>query len=147
MAVTEERDMHRYDDIIHLPHHQSGTRPHMSLHDRAAQFSPFAALTGYDAAVEEAARLTEQKLELSEEEKAAIGAKLTEIKEHIKERPEVTVTYFVPDERKAGGTYVTVTGTVRRIDEFERVVVMQDQSRIGIDDIIVLQRTAEGACR
>lgn len=147
MAVTEERDMHRYDDIIHLPHHQSGTRPHMSLHDRAAQFSPFAALTGYDAAVEEAARLTEQKLELSEEEKAAIGAKLTEIKEHIKERPEVTVTYFVPDERKAGGTYVTVTGTVRRIDEFERVVVMQDQSRIGIGDIIVLQRTAEGACR
>lgn len=147
MAVTEERDMHRYDDILHLPHHQSGTRPHMSLHDRAAQFSPFAALTGYDAAVEEAARLTEQKLELSEEEKAAIGAKLTEIKEHIKERPEVTVTYFVPDERKAGGTYVTVTGTVRRIDEFERVVVMQDQSRIGIDDIIVLQRTAEGACR
>ncbi len=147
MAVTEERDMHRYDDMIHLPHHQSGTRPHMSLHDRAAQFSPFAALTGYDAAVEEAARLTEQKLELSEEEKAAIGAKLTEIKEHIKERPEVTVTYFVPDERKAGGTYVTVTGTVRRIDEFERVVVMQDQSRVGIDDIIVLQRTAEGACR
>ena len=145
--MTEERDMHRYDDIIHLPHHQSGTRPHMSLHDRAAQFSPFAALTGYDAAVEEAARLTEQKLELSEEEKAAIGAKLTEIKEHIKERPEVTVTYFVPDERKAGGTYVTVTGTVRRIDEFERIVVMQDQSRIGIDDIIVLQRTAEGACR
>lgn len=147
MAVTEERDMHRYDDIIHLPHHQSGTRPHMSLHDRAAQFSPFAALTGYDAAVEEAARLTEQKLELSEEEKAAIGAKLTEIKEHIKERPEVTVTYFVPDERKAGGTYVTVTETVRRIDEFERVVVMQDQSRIRIDDIIVLQRTAGGACR
>lgn len=147
MAVTEERDMHRYDDIIHLPHHQSGTRPHMSLHDRAAQFSPFAALTGYDAAVEEAARLTEQKLELSEEEKAAIGAKLTEIKEHIKERPEVTVTYFVPDERKAGGTYVTVTGTVRRIDEFERVVVMQDQSRIRIEDIIDLQRTAEVACR
>lgn len=147
MAVTEERDMHRYDDMIHLPHHQSGTRPHMSLHDRAAQFSPFAALTGYDAAVEEAARLTEQKLELSEEEKAAIGAKLTEIKEHIKERPEVTVTYFVPDERKAGGTYVTVTGTVRRIDEFERVVVMQDQSRVGIDDIIVLQRTAGVACR
>lgn len=74
--MTEERDMHRYDDIIHLPHHQSGTRPHMSLHDRAAQFSPFAALTGYDAAVEEAARLTEQKLELSEGEKAAIDAKI-----------------------------------------------------------------------
>ena len=145
--MTEERDMHRYDDIIHLPHHQSGTRPHMSLHDRAAQFSPFAALTGYDAAVEEAARLTEQKLELSEEEKAAIGAKLTEIKEHIKERPEVTVTYFVPDERKAGGTYVTVTGTARRIDDFERVVIMQDQSRIRIEDIIDLQRTAEVACR
>ena len=145
--MTEEKDMHRYDDIIHLPHHQSGTRRHMSLHDRAAQFSPFAALTGYDAAVEEAARLTEQKLELSEEEKAALGAKLTEIKEHIKERPGVTITYFVPDERKAGGTYATVTGTVRRIDDFERVVVMQDQSRIGIDDIIVLQRTAEGACR
>ncbi len=136
--MTEERDMHRYDDIIHLPHHQSGTRPHMTLHDRAAQFSPFAALTGYDAAVEEAARLTEQKMELSEEEKAAIGAKLTEIKEHIKERPEVTVTYFVPDERKAGGTYVTVIGIVRRIDDFERVVVMQDQSRIRIDDIAAI---------
>ena len=145
--MTEEKDMHRYDDIIHLPHHQSGTRPHMSLHDRAAQFSPFAALTGYDAAVEEVARLTEQKLELSEEAKAALSAKLTEIKEHIKERPEVTITYFVPDERKAGGTYATVTGTVRRIDEFERIVVMQDQSRIPIDDIIDLQRTAEGACR
>lgn len=140
--MTEEKDIHRYDDIIHLPHHQSGTRLHMFLHDRAAQFSPFAALTGYDAAVEEAARLTEQKLELSEEEKAALSAKLTEIKEHIKERPEVTVTYFVPDERKAGGTYVTVTGTVRRIDEFERVVVMQDQSRIPIEGIIDLQRTA-----
>lgn len=136
--MTEERDMQRYDDIIHLPHHQSGTRPHMSLHDRAAQFSPFAALTGYDAAVEEAARLTEQKLELSEEEKAAIGAKLTGIKEHIKERPEVTVTYFVPDERKAGGTYVTVTGIVRRIDDFERVVIMQDRSRIRIDDIAAI---------
>ena len=145
--MTEERDMHRYDDIIHLPHHQSGTRPHMSLHDRAAQFSPFAALTGYDAAVEEAARLTEQKLELSEEAKAALSAKLTEIREHIKERPEVTITYFVPDERKAGGTYATVTGTVRRIDDFERVVIMQDQGRIRIDDIIVLQRTAEGAYR
>lgn len=136
--MTEEKDIHRYDDIIHLPHHQSGTRPHMSLHDRAAQFSPFAALTGYDAAVEEAARLTEQKLELSEEAKAALSAKLTEIKEHIKERPEVTVTYFVPDERKAGGTYATVTGTVRRIDEFERIVIMQDQSRIPIDDIVAI---------
>ena len=104
----------KYDKIINLPHHVSSTRPHMSMIDRAAQFSPFAALTGYDAAVRETARLTEQKIELDEYEKAALDQRILLLQEHLKELPEVTITHFVPDERKDGGKYVSITEAVKK---------------------------------
>lgn len=94
----------RYDDIIHLPHHISKTRPQMSMMDRAAQFSPFAALTGYDAAIKETGRLTDEKIELGEETKAVLDRKQSYLSDMISVQPEITVTYFLPDERKSGGT-------------------------------------------
>ena len=105
---------HRYDDIIDLPHHVSATRTRMSMIERAAQFSPFAALTGYDAAIKETWRLTDQRIELSEECRAALDRKQMLLLDHIGDRPEISITYFVPDERKNGGTYVTVTGKVKK---------------------------------
>lgn len=107
--------MGKYDKIINLPHHVSSTHPHMSMIDRAAQFSPFAALTGYDAAVKETARLTEQKIELDEYEKAALDQRILLLQEHLKELPEVTITHFVPDERKDGGKYFSITEAVKKI--------------------------------
>lgn len=127
--------MSGYDDIINLPHHTSATRPHMSAHDRAAQFSPFAALTGYDAAIGETGRLTEERLELDEEEKAMLDRKQQILLDHIREQPEIRVTCFVPDEKKAGGAYVTVTGHVKRIDGYERVLTMTDGEKIPMDAI------------
>lgn len=128
--------MRKYDDIINLPHHQSKTRPHMSIYDRAAQFSPFAALTGYDDAVKEMAKVTCQRKELSEEEKAGLSAKLAMLQAKIREQPEVSITYFVPDEKKSGGAYLTETGVIKRIDAFERVVIMQNRKEILIEDIV-----------
>lgn len=107
----------------------------MSRLDRAAQFSPFAALTGYDAAVEEAARLTDEKKEMSEDMKAVIDAKIQILSELLDEEPVVTVTYFSPDEKKAGGAYVTVSGVVTRIDEIERCIVMAEHGRIRVEEI------------
>lgn len=124
-----------YEDIIDLSHHVSPTRNKMSMIDRAAQFSPFAALTGHDAAIKETARLTEQKTELDENEKTILNEKLQMIAEKIKEHPEVTLTYFQPDCRKTGGKYVEVTGFVKKIDEYERCVRMQDGKKISIDEI------------
>lgn len=126
---------HNYDDIIHLPHHVSATRAQMPLIDRAAQFSPFAALTGYEAAIKETARLTEERIELDETGKAALNEKLKLVKARLEERPEISITYFLPDEKKIGGAYVTVTGPVRKINEYERVVVMEDQTVIPIGQI------------
>jgi len=103
--------------------------------DRAAQFSPFAALTGYDAAVAETGRLTDERLELAEEEKEVIGLRLQLLLEHLDERPEVTIIYFVPDERKTGGAYKSVTGIVKKIDEYERSIVLFSGERIPIDEI------------
>ena len=121
-----------YDDIIHLPHHVSKTRPQMSMEDRAAQFSPFAALTGYDAAILETGRLTEDKLELGEEIRAILDRKQKYLAEIIASRPEVTVTYFVPDEKKSGGAYSTVTGFLKRIDEYERELVLTNGRKIQL---------------
>ena len=124
-----------YDDIIHLPHHVSKTRPQMSMEDRAAQFSPFAALTGYDAAILETGRLTEDKLELGEETQAILDRKQRYLAEIIDTKPEITVTYFVPDEKKSGGAYSTVTGFLKRIDEYERVLMLTDGRKIQLDAI------------
>lgn len=126
----------KYDKIINLPHHVSSTRPHMSMIDRAAQFSPFAALTGYDAAVKETARLTEQKIELDEYEKVALDQRILFLQDHLKEHPEVTITYFVPDERKDGGKYVSITGAVKKIDTYEKQIVLMDKSKIPIENIL-----------
>ena len=128
-----DKDTHRYDDIINLPHPTSANHPRMSLYDRAAQFSPFAALTGHDAAIKETARLTEQKIELSEDTISRLNEKLQIVADHLE--TEVTITYFVPDERKSGGAYVSYTGIVRRIDDDEHTLMMTDNTVIPSEQI------------
>jgi hypothetical protein len=135
---------HRYDDIINLPHHQSEKRAHMSLIDRAAQFSPFAALTGYDDCIKETARITERRKELDDDEKAVIGEKLTLLQSQLAENPRkpilgVTITYFVPDKTKDGGSYVTLTGAVKKIDDCEHTICMADGVRISIEDVLTIR--------
>lgn len=132
-------DAHKYDDIIDLPHHISPTRPRMSVRDRAAQFAPFAALTGHDAVIAETARLTDACTELDESEKSILNEKLQMILEHIDDAPEVTITYFVPDARKSGGAYVSLTGQVKKIDEYEHQVIMTDGAAIAIDSIYAIE--------
>ena len=126
------------DDIIHLPHHVSQNHPQMPMLDRAAQFAPFAALTGYEAAVGETARLTSERRELDAQEAEELNRRLTDLAARLKDRPEVTIEYFVPDERKSGGAYVTVTGRVRHISVPERTLVMEDGTVIALDDIAAL---------
>jgi hypothetical protein len=128
-----------YDDIIHLPHHVSATHPHMPVIDRAAQFSPFAALTGYDAAIKETARLTDEKVELDEYMKDVLNHRLQIIADRLKEHPEIVITYFQPDVKKNGGAYVTVSGRAKKIDEYKRVVVMSDGTVVPIDEIISIE--------
>lgn len=125
-----------YEDIVHLPHHVSKKHKPMSRLNRAAQFAPFAALTGYDDEVKEAARLTDVQMNISDEIKAELNRKLQHISEHSADKPSVTITYFVPDKKKSGGEYVTVKGRVKRVDEYGRSVVMTDKSVIPIDMII-----------
>jgi hypothetical protein len=125
----------KYADIIGLPHHTSRTRPRMSVSARAAQFAPFAALTGYGAAVDETARLTDDRIVLDENAKAILDGKLQIIAEHIAEHPEVTITYFEPDKKKSGGAYRSVTGQVKEIDEYERIVRLCDGMKIPIEQI------------
>lgn len=131
--------MGKYDDIINLPHHTSPKRPRMSMIDRAAQFSPFAALTGYDAAIKETGRLTDERIELSEESRAALDRKQQLLLDNLADYPKVSVTYFVPDERKSGGAYVTVTGQVKKVDEFERLLILTDSTKIPLDDILDIE--------
>ena len=129
---------HRYDDILNTPWPQPGKRARMSVEDRAAQFAPFAALTGYGAALQETARLTEQRAELTESEKADLDRRLQLLSDHLAAQPEITVTYFRPDERKDGGAYVTVTDIVKKIDPYERVLVLQSGLCIAIDLICAM---------
>lgn len=128
-----------YDDIIHLPHYVSTKHPHMALINRAAQFSPFAALTGHDAAIKETARLTDERVELDEYMKDVLSDKLQIIAERLIDYPEIVITYFQPDEKKNGGAYVTATGAVKKINEYDRIVVMTDKIEIPIDDIIGIE--------
>ena len=132
-----------YDDIIRLPHHVSQNHPQMPLRDRAAQFAPFAALTGYEAAVGETARQTAERRELDPQEAEELNCRLAALIARLPERPEVTIEYFVPDERKAGGAYVTVTGRVRHISVAERTLVMEDRAVIGLEDIAAISRQGE----
>lgn len=128
-----------YDDIINLPHHTSSSRPHMSAHDRAAQFSPFAALTGYDSAIIETARLTDTRTELDEYCKADLNERLSIIQEQIDEHIEVSITYFQADSKKSGGAYIAAIGCVKKIDAYQRIVVMQDDTIVPIEDIIKIE--------
>lgn len=126
----------RYDEIMGLPHHVSKTRPQMPMSDRAAQFAPFAALTGYDSAIKETGRLTNERIELDEEALTALNRKYQLLIEALDDAPEVTIIYFQPDERKAGGQYVSATGAVKKIDDFERRITMRDGTRIPMDDVL-----------
>ena len=125
-----------YDDMLNLPHPTSRRHPQMSLSDRAAQFAPFAALSGLSAALVETARLTERRIELDEDVKAALDLKQQMLMDRIDEHPDVSVTWFQPDGKKDGGRYVTTTGRLKRIDEVERVLVMEDKTTVPLDDII-----------
>ena len=126
----------KYNEIMGLPHHVSKTRPQMPMSDRAAQFAPFAALTGYDSAIKETGRLTGERVELDVEALSALDMKYQLLMEALDEAPEVTITYFQPDERKAGGKYVSAVGAVKKIDDFERRITMRDGTRIPTDDVL-----------
>ncbi len=128
--------MGKYDDIINLPHHVSTTRHRMSMLERAAQFQPFRALVGYEDAVHETARLTDERAELTEDEKSLLDTKLQELAGKIGSQPWVTVTYFRPDKKKAGGEYVTTTGQLKRIHDFEGALLLAGGKRILIEDIL-----------
>lgn len=128
-------NMKDYSKIINLPHHQSATRKRMSNYDRAAQFAPFAALTGHDEAIKETARLTDDYMEMGEDRLGELSAKIQLLIDKLSEQPEITVMYFVPDERKSGGSYAEKTGIVRIIDEYERKLVFYDGDKILIDRV------------
>lgn len=124
-----------YDDIINLSHPVSQRHPQMSMHDRAAQFSPFAALTGHGAAIAETERETDAWADLGEDERENLNRKLCLLRDHLEEQPQVAITYFEPDSRKAGGAYVTIRGIVRKMDMTERYIQMMDRRQILIDNI------------
>ena len=136
--MSEERKTYgKYNSIMGLPHHVSAKHRHMSMTERAAQFSPFAALNGYEDAVSETARLTDGRPDLDEYERDAIDRKLREIMESDEDLP-VTLTYFRPDAKKSGGAYLTLSGKVSDIDEVGRVVIMESGARIPVTDILVI---------
>ena len=137
--MSNSNNMHKYDDIINLPHYTSSKRPRMAMIDRAVQFSPFAALTGYDAAVKETARLTEDWVELDEYQKSALNDRLQILQEKLSNTPVISITYFVPDDRKSGGAYCTETGIIKKIDYYERAVIMRSGTHIPIDEIIGIE--------
>ena len=133
-----------YEDIIHLPHHVSARHPQMPLADRAAQFSPFAALNGHEAAIRETARLTKERVELDESRKEILDERLQMIRENLSEKPEVTFTYFQPDERKSGGAYLTVTGRVKKMDGYERRILLEDGTVVPLEELIDIELFSNG---
>ena len=141
--MSKEQKNGAYDDIIDLPHHVSDTRPRMSRLDRAAQFSPFAALTGYGAAIKETARLTDERVELGEYELMELNAGIHMLMERIEEHPQVEITYFKPDERKDGGAYLTVKSRAKRLNEYERFILLEDETEIPFDDIYKIELCAD----
>ena len=127
---------HSYDDLINLPHHVSKKHPPMSLYARSAQFAPFAALTGYEDAVRETARETNERIEIDDEVKSILDGKIQILIEKLKAKPEVTFTYFISDLRKDGGAYVTVEGIIKKIDMFEQKIYLADNTEIPINEVI-----------
>lgn len=130
----------KYADIIEKPRHISAKRPHMSVHDRAAQFSPFAALTGHDDAVRETARLTDERIELDENEISIINEQLIDLVNHIENHPVVSIMYFVKDTRKEGGAYITATGSIYRFDQNRNMIIMEDKTEIPVKEIIKIKK-------
>ena len=135
MSKTEK---YKYDDIINLPHHVSSRHPQMPMMNRAAQFSPFAALTGYDDAVRETARLTDEKIELDEYEKEELDRKIQWLGSHLDEHIPVSITYFQPDDRKAGGTYEEIIDTIRKINVYEHEILLTKGTKIPIMNILLM---------
>ncbi|EOS41650.1 YolD-like family protein [Lachnospiraceae bacterium MD335] len=131
--------MGNYDDIISLPHHESAKHPKMPALDRAAQFMPFAALTGHNAAVMETERLTDSRMELDEMKKEELNEHLQFIKEQLLQKPQISITYFLPDTQKNGGAYLTITGTVRKIEQTRHQVIMENGTVIPMDDIYEIE--------
>ena len=129
----------KYDDIINLPRPESGKHPRMSLHDRAAQFSPFAALTGHSAAIDETARLTDRKLSLNEERQAELNRMWQYLLEKVKERPRLRITYFVKDEKKDGGLYRTISDRLKKLDPYKGILVMEEGISICYSDIYEME--------
>ena len=128
-----------YADIIDLPHHQSDVHKHMSLYDRAAQFAPFAALTGHAAAIEETERLTDTQMELADEDSEILNQKMAYLREVINEHPTIVVTYFEPDKKKAGGAYKTIEGQLQNIDDYSQCLVMRDGKVVFIRSVLDIQ--------
>ena len=128
-----------YEDIINLPPHISKKHPQPSMMDRAARFAPFAAITGYEEMVLEESRVTEDRIDLNEETLSLLNEKLSMIQEFLYEEPQIKITYFEPDKKKTGGAYVSITGVVKRIDEYERLVIMTDGKKIRIEVIYGLE--------
>lgn len=137
--MSNQDNNHKYDDIINLPHHVSTKRPQMSMIDRAAQFSPFAALTGYDAAIKETGRLTDERIDMDESSLERLNRKFQLLVERMDEQPEVTFTYFKPDDLKAGGAYVTVTGSVKKVDFYERILILRNGVNIPMDEVYTIE--------
>lgn len=135
----QNKDENRYNYMLNLPHHQSDKRPHMTLHDRAAQFSPFRALTGFEASIDETARLTKEKPTLHEDITAEIDGKLNLILDNISDKPKISVRFFKADSLKEGGSYENAFGYVKKIDEIEKVILLTDGRAINIRDILDLE--------
>ena len=129
----------KYGDMLYMTYPFQTDRPRMNRADRAAQFSPFAALTGYDAAIKETGRLTDEKVNLSEEEKEALDRKQQILMEWLGDYPALTITFFVPDEKKSGGAYMTKSGNLKKIDVFERVMLLTDGTKIPLDDVVEIE--------
>ena len=134
----ENQDNHRYDDIINLPNPTSKKHPRMSLYDRAAQFSPFAALTGFEASIDESIRRTEAWIDMDEDRKAELDLAFQELTANLHLSPVVSITYFIKDERKEGGSYKTIDCVVKKIDTYERTLILSDGTRIPIDYVVDL---------
>lgn len=138
-SLTPKRGQHTYNDIINLPHPTSRKHPRMSLQDRAAQFAPFAALTGHDAAIQETARTTDRKIELDEDQQLRLNEQLQLLQASLPSPDPVTCTYFVPDTRKTGGEYVSHTGIVKKLDSFQNQILFEDQTVIPIQNLFKIE--------
>lgn len=128
--------MNKYDDIINLPHYEPKTHKRMSLEARAAQFAPFAALTGYEDEIKETARLTDKRINITESQKTLLNSKIQYILKKIELKPEVKFTYFVKDKNKAGGKYIEKTGIIKKIDKISKYIILKDNTKIPISEII-----------